>query len=897
MMQRSSALTLRHAAASSIATRASLTAATASAFGSATRLAAAASSSRSTPAAAAAPSLFRLSSARPSFLRYSSTSAPATASASAEEPAAEADIDLPEPHGPAQFSSLKGKVSAPTLKALVSEPFNFKAMSVVQDRVLTRLPDLIDPTKPAFEDLLVKAKTGTGKTIAFLVPAVEARVRAIQAIKEGTYGYLKPWEQLLQANRPEFFEGKPNGQPLDYTSIDKAQRSKLAGLFRKHTAGTLILSPTRELATQIATEARKLYTHHRSSGSSGSRSRGSPQSFGPDPVHLLVGGVSRGLQKRKLLDGTPDVIVGTPGRILDFLADDAFVKSALATCQTFILDEADTLLDMGFREDIKKITEALPNAKVITRNSRSGRDAEVEADEESGVKPLTRQTFLFSATASKEIQSVASWALGDQNDYINCVPDGEDQTHAHIPQKAYIMSSGPEQFRQVVRLIQHDQLIHPGKSKVIVFAPTTLLVQYISNYLRTVARQGGFPANTKDIYGGADERPGSGGAVYELHSKMDQDRRFRRSARFRSDASGGAILVTSDVSARGVDYPGTTRVIQFGVTNSRDNYIHRIGRTGRAQHQGGRADMVLQEWEASYVQGALGKLPVQIGIADEVEKEVKELAAGFDAQGFAGLKLDEDKLKDVSKAFAPAKKGYPRDRRGSGGRFGDRGGSGPPSAPAQWQAPILPKLENEELFAKTHDREDVREVMMSLIGFYSPILTSDMRNSAMDRVRGLQRWTEQLTGEEGAGYVSPSFLTKMGISDRGGFSSRSGSRRGGGGRRGGEFGGSRGGYGSRDGREEGGMWADLNSEGRGQGSGSRSASFQRRGDSRDFGGGRSSGAHRFNDRRDKNDSYRQGSSFSRGGDRDRDGSRGGRRQFGDEGFSRPRSSYYDQDSF
>ena len=181
------------------------------------------------------------------------------------------------------FQSLKGSISYPTLKAITVKPFQLTHMSPVQAQVLPLLPQLAeayDPTSSGARpprDLLVKAKTGTGKTLAFLVPAIESRLKAIDE------------------------HGKIAVKNANLTT-DKHLEGRVKRKFVREEVGTLIISPTRELATQIANEALRLTHHH--------------DDF---EVRLFVGGVSKRMQMRDWMKGRRDIVVATPGRLRDFL--------------------------------------------------------------------------------------------------------------------------------------------------------------------------------------------------------------------------------------------------------------------------------------------------------------------------------------------------------------------------------------------------------------------------------------------------------------------------------------------------------------------------------------------------------------------------------------------------
>ena len=176
------------------------------------------------------------------------------------------------------FETLRGVIDDNTLKAI-----KHTHMSPVQARIFPLLPDLVLPYDPAAlrstdnpKDLLVKAKTGTGKTMGFLIPAIEARLKAIDAHVQSTV---------------------ENGA-IDATPKLRAKATQKYAIER---VGTLIVSPTRELATQIAVEATNLTTKH--------------LGF---QVRVLLGGESRGRQIRDW-EGRKDIVVCTPGRILDLL--------------------------------------------------------------------------------------------------------------------------------------------------------------------------------------------------------------------------------------------------------------------------------------------------------------------------------------------------------------------------------------------------------------------------------------------------------------------------------------------------------------------------------------------------------------------------------------------------
>ena len=195
------------------------------------------------------------------------------------------------------FSSLRGRIDPSVLQAIIDKPMNLTHMSPVQAQVLPLLPELVlplpanaedgEPTSNVPRDLLVKAKTGTGKTLGFLVPVIEARIRAIAA-------------HCLQAL-------KDAGLQSDKNLEIRAKR-----LFTRQVPGALIISPTRELAAQIADEAIKLTSNT------------------DLEVRLFVGGVGKRQQLREWMRGRRDIVVGTPGRIRDLLENEPDVAESLS---------------------------------------------------------------------------------------------------------------------------------------------------------------------------------------------------------------------------------------------------------------------------------------------------------------------------------------------------------------------------------------------------------------------------------------------------------------------------------------------------------------------------------------------------------------------------------------
>lgn len=200
-----------------------------------------------------------------------------------------------------KFETLKGRISYDTLKAITVKPHKLTHMSPVQAEVLPLLPQIAEPYSadpPADgsprppRDLLVKARTGTGKTLAFLVPAIEARLQAIEA------------------------SGRQAVKDAGLNS-DKQLEGRARRIFTREQVGTLIISPTRELATQIANEALRLTHHHKDF-----------------EVRLFVGGQSKRMQMRDWMKGRRDIVVATPGRLRDLLMSEPEVVRGISKTKT-----------------------------------------------------------------------------------------------------------------------------------------------------------------------------------------------------------------------------------------------------------------------------------------------------------------------------------------------------------------------------------------------------------------------------------------------------------------------------------------------------------------------------------------------------------------------------------
>ncbi|KAJ5673491.1 ATP-dependent RNA helicase [Penicillium longicatenatum] len=353
------------------------------------------------------------------------------------------------------------------------------------------------------DDILAQAKTGTGKTLAFLLPTMQ---------------------NIL--NDPTL---KLKGQSQAHRRGPRANSDDIRAL---------IISPTRELAEQIAAEARKMI---------------------PGTgllVQTAVGGTQKRAGLQKIQREGCHLLVGTPGRIKDILSDP---RSGVSTpmLNTLILDEADRLLDQGFAEEINEIQTLLPDPLQVPR-----------------------QTLMFSATVPKEVLKMVNRTMRPDYKYVKTVRDDETPVHLKVPQKFVLQPGYENALPGVLELAQQyqarqqqDPELRPFKA--IVYFNSTSEVQLSAQAFQNL------PRGSREDTSAA---PLGRMRFLEIHSRLSQNQRTYAAEAFRRASE--AILFSSDVTARGMDFPDVTHVIQIGVPNDRETYIHRTGRTARAGKTG-----------------------------------------------------------------------------------------------------------------------------------------------------------------------------------------------------------------------------------------------------------------------------------------------------------------------
>lgn len=300
-------------------------------------------------------------------------------------------------------------------------------------------------------------------------------------------------------------------------------------------ARALVLAPTRELALQI-TQSFRAYGQH--------------TSFRAETV---FGGVKINRQIRALEKGC-DVLVATPGRLLDLMSQGAV---SFDTLDVLILDEADQMLDLGFIRDLTKIVAALPK---------------------------DRQTMLFSATMPKQIEDLTQRYL-DEPKRVSVTPAA---TTAERVQQSVIHVAKPEKLRLLEALLRD-----PNLDRALVFVRTKHGADSVVRKLLA-----------------------KGLSVAAIHGNKSQNQRVRALEAFRDGSC--PILVATDIAARGIDIDGVSHVFNFEMPEVVDQYVHRIGRTARAGKAGLAVSLIAEDelWYLRQVE-KLARLELEVMPAPE----------------------------------------------------------------------------------------------------------------------------------------------------------------------------------------------------------------------------------------------------------------------------------------
>ncbi|KAJ4404726.1 ATP-dependent rRNA helicase spb4 [Didymella pomorum] len=370
-------------------------------------------------------------------------------------------------------------------------------------------------------DVVVEAVTGSGKTLAFLIPIVE---------------------RLLRLDAP----------------------------IKKHHVGAIIISPTRELATQIHTVLCSLLKFHAPSAASlepeDEDSDMEDADAPPKPTfpagtlkvvpQLLLGGsVTPAQDLSAFLKKQTNVLIGTPGRLLELLSSRHVHCSS--SFDALVMDEADRLLDLGFKDDLQKILSRLPKQ---------------------------RRTGLFSASVSEAVDQLIRVGLRNPvriavKVKARAAENGEivDKRTPASLQMAYVVVPPSHKLPAIKKILSEVQ---PQPQKTIFYLATCFAVDYFQHVLPEVLK---------------------GHTIVPLHGKHPDKVRRKNFAKF-VDSVTPSILLTTDVAARGLDIPAVDLVIQLDPPSDPKAFIHRCGRAGRAGRKGLAVTFLTPGLEEDYVE-------------------------------------------------------------------------------------------------------------------------------------------------------------------------------------------------------------------------------------------------------------------------------------------------------
>uniref|UniRef100_A0A182NQS2 ATP-dependent RNA helicase n=1 Tax=Anopheles dirus TaxID=7168 RepID=A0A182NQS2_9DIPT len=377
------------------------------------------------------------------------------------------------PRPSAKWGDLSPPLSSPVLEVI--EELGFEKMTPVQAATI--------PLLLSYKDVAAEAVTGSGKTLAFLVPLLELLLKRKQS---------EPW--------------------------------------KKHEIGAVIVSPTRELATQIHDVLAEFLGH---------------KHLSCFRQKMLIGGNAVEDDVITILKEGANILVATPGRLQDLFErkGDLNLSAKVKSLELLVLDEADRLLDMGFEATINTILAYLPRQ---------------------------RRTGLFSATQTKEVRDLMRAGL--RNPVLVSVREKATTSTPKLLQNYYLIVEPERKLVALLEFIRSRNI-----KKAMLFFPTCSCVEYWSVAMAALIQSM---------------------QVLALHGKM-KSQRFRILKSFRDADS--ALLLCTDVLARGVDIPEVDWVLQWDPPSNAAAFVHRVGRTAR-QGSEGNALIMLQPTEDAYVE-------------------------------------------------------------------------------------------------------------------------------------------------------------------------------------------------------------------------------------------------------------------------------------------------------
>ena len=354
----------------------------------------------------------------------------------------------------------------------------------------TPIQALTLPLTLAGTDVAGQAQTGTGKTAAFLIACLTRLVRS---------------DEARRAVAGETPDGDPAARPKGVSA-----------------PRILIIAPTRELVVQIEQDATALAAHTHLN------------------IHAVYGGVDYDKQRQTLVDGGVDMLVGTPGRLIDYFKQHAYVCTSV---EALVIDEADRMFDMGFIADLRYLLRRLPPYE-------------------------KRLSLLFSATLSYRAQELSYEYMG--NPEVLSTPM-DIKTVQQVTQCLYHVE-GSRKISLLVGLLRRDLSEEEGSpgGRVMIFVNTKRMGERLQAWLFANAILNGY-----------------------LSGDVPQEKRLKVLQRFQQGEL--PVLIATDVAGRGLHIDGVTHVINYDLPENAEDYVHRIGRTARAGARGDAISLVDEE--------------------------------------------------------------------------------------------------------------------------------------------------------------------------------------------------------------------------------------------------------------------------------------------------------------
>ncbi|KAI9369736.1 P-loop containing nucleoside triphosphate hydrolase protein [Aspergillus egyptiacus] len=460
------------------------------------------------------------------------------------------------------------------------------------------------PLFMAHKDVVVEAVTGSGKTLSFLIPVVE---------------------KLLRLEEP----------------------------MKKHHVGAIIVSPTRELASQIYNVLLSLLAFHPPSAAAIKPAESDEDT--PRPKHsssvlkvvpqLLLGGSTTPAEDLStFLKRSPNLLVATPGRLLELLSS-PHVHCPQSSFEMLVLDEADRLLDLGFKETLQSILRRLPKQ---------------------------RRTGLFSASVSEAVDQIVRVGLRNPVKVVVKVKGASGVNDKRTPaslQMTYLTLSPTHKFPALKHILNSVQ---PTPLKSIFFVSTCSGVDYLSAILPVIL--------------------GDDFQLVPLHGKHPANVRQKNFNRF-VNSHTPAILLTTDVASRGLDIPSVDLVVQIDPPSDPKTFIHRCGRAGRAGRRGLSVVLLHPGREEDYVsflevrKTPVAPFPQSITVSEAEATEATEAARKL-------ARADRAIHDRGQKAFVSWLRSYSKHQASSIFRVADLDWEGLGKAWGLLKLPKMPELKN-----------------------------------------------------------------------------------------------------------------------------------------------------------------------------------------------------------